>query len=151
MGQDDRYNPWAHLATQKDITFGVTRLPAGLGWWIPSERAIVLDDRLTRVGRRVVLAHELAHVDLGHAEMAWFGVKTDDLGRLLESQADRLAARRLIQVNDLADAIAASEDTWTVAEELDVDVDTLWIRLRHLNPRERAVLREARRRAGGVC
>ena len=59
-----KYNPWADLRAREELTCAVTRLPDGWGdaWYDPVTHGIVIDDRLSRVERRCVLAHELAHV-----------------------------------------------------------------------------------------
>jgi Zn-dependent peptidase ImmA (M78 family) len=130
------YCPWAHLTAQPDITFGVTRLPAGQGWWLPGERAIVLDDRLDRRGRRSVLAHELAHAEVGDTNCSMEGPDGARLARRREVAADRTAAARLITLPRLADALAWSRAPEEVAAELDVTLPVLRRRLQDLTPLE---------------
>lgn len=46
----------------------VLTLPEGMyGYWSICSRVILIREALTVVERRCVLAHEMAHVDLGHS------------------------------------------------------------------------------------
>lgn len=54
---------------------------------------------------------------------------------------DAVAARRLIGLRQLGEALAWSSDLDEVAEELWVDVATVEARLAHLHPSERHYLR----------
>ena len=53
-----------------------------------------------------------------------------------------IAARRLVSIEALAEAMRWSQDERAVAEELSVDVRTVRVRLRCLDDAERALLRE---------
>jgi Zn-dependent peptidase ImmA (M78 family) len=119
------------------LAFAVTRLPVGEGWYLPDVPGIVLDDRLDRVQRRCVLAHELAHVDLDHHQVAGNGPGTDRLARRNERAADVLAAKRLLSVAQLAFALPAASGQAEVAELLEVTPHLLEVRLQHLEPSER--------------
>ena len=58
-----------------------------------------------------------------------------------EEQVRREAARRLIPIRELGEALAAWDwDLWQVADELFVDVPTVEARLRGLHPSERHYL-----------
>lgn len=97
-------------------------------------RVILLESDRTVAERRSDLAHAIAHIDLGHREA---------LDRKNEQAADRLAAKRLIDREDLADAIkqTAGHITMETAELLRVDMATLRSRLTFLHPAENAYLR----------
>lgn len=97
---------------------------------------ILLDVDLDRAERRSTLAHELAHIDLGHRVAGgWFG-------RRLEAEADRLAAQRLLEsVDQLADALATHAGHLAgAAEHLDVPLRVLERRLARLTDDERATI-----------
>lgn len=103
---------------------------------MPSERVILLDKTLDRAQRRAVLAHELAHVDLGHDDVGgWFG-------RRFERDADRLAATRLLgDICEVACAIALHPmSPVDAARCLDVTVETLHLRLACLTEDEYRVI-----------
>lgn len=100
-----------------------------------SERMILIDRDLHQTWRRATLAHEIAHIDLGH--------RTRPLGKYAgraEREADHLAAHRLLSsVAAIADAVAAYPgDTAAVADALDVPVEVLVRRVEQMHPRERA-------------
>lgn len=121
------YHPWRRLRALTDIQVMWWRVPGTLGLTNGVDR-IVLNPDQSQVERRCTLAHELAHIELGHRG----GCVAKH-----ESQARRLAARRLIKVEHLADALLWSQNRHEVAEVLWVDVDTLDTRLAHLHPAER--------------
>jgi len=102
---------------------------------------IVLDDRLTRVERKCVLAHELVHAELLDEQCVHDSCDGARLARRRERHADREAAFRLIDIRPLGEALAAHpDDLYLAADELDVDHQTLSTRLRHLHPAERHYL-----------
>lgn len=81
-----------------------------------------------QVQRRCTLTHELAHVTLGH-------VGGCDAGE--EAAANEWAARHLITMDALKDALLWADDLEEVADELWVDLDTLKNRLDCLTDEER--------------
>ena len=93
---------------------------------------------LSAVERRCALSHEIAHVDLGHRHSGhlWF----DDHQ---EREANTLAARRLIDIDALADAFSVTRDDRALGELLNVVVAVVHTRFAHLHPSERHYL-EAR-------
>lgn len=131
------YCPWVDLGSRAHLAFAVTRLPVGEGWYLPDVPGIVLDDRLDRVQRRCVLAHELAHVDLGHHQVAGNGPGTDRLARRNERAADVLAAKRLVSIAQLVLVLPGASGQTEVAELLEVTPHLLEVRLEHLEPAER--------------
>ena len=110
-------------------------LDGALGWFYVDRNEIVMDARQTQVQRRSTLAHELVHAERRDEPC---GSLVLDLRQ--ESVVSKLAARRLIPVKALGEALAWSRDIDEVADELWVDVDTLRTRLNHLHPAERAFL-----------
>lgn len=68
-------------------------LPSGDAWWSPAHRVILLRPDLGS-GRRFALAHECAHILLGHHA----GMPED----VIEPAADALAAKLLVEAEGLA-------------------------------------------------
>lgn len=138
------YDPWCDLRDRTHLTLAITRLPIGDAWYLADVPGIALDDRLTRVERRCVLAHELAHIDLGHMDQAATGLcwdlGTSRIARRRELDADKVAARRLILTRRLAGALCEHDDPWSVADGLDVTEHILKVRLAHLHPAERGYI-----------
>lgn len=137
------YNPWADLHARPHICcdWHSVELPVGKGWWLPDVLGIVLDRRLGRIDRRCALAHELRHAEHHDQQIADIGPDGPRLARRQESRADREAAQRLIDLDELADALRAHPDHPTaVAEELDVTVDVLHCRLDTLSTADRELL-----------
>lgn len=130
-----RYSPWRALSRLPHVTLAVTRLPRGKAWWLPTEDAIVLDDRLGRVERRCALAHELAHAEAGDVALC-AGPDAPRLALRQERRADRIAAERLIALDDLVDALLWARSQGETAEQLDVEVNVLHTRLTLLAPAE---------------
>lgn len=141
------YDPWAHLRALPHVALRWTRddheLADALAWWYPDAGEIVMDDRQPQAERRCTLAHELVHAERGDEPCA---------SRVLELRqeraVDREAARRLIDLRALADALAWTHDVAEAADELWVDVATLRTRLADLDDCERAYVR--RRLAGSA-
>lgn len=134
-----RYSPWRHLRGLAHITLHFTDddelLDGAHAWYYDRLRAIVMDRRLTQVERRSVLAHELGHVIRGDVPCG-----DEILDCRQESVVDQWAARKLIDLDALVDALRWSDDRHEVAESLWVTVDLLEVRVRHLHPAERAYL-----------
>lgn len=135
-----KYHPWRHLARLAHITVRWTRddaeLDGALGWYYVDANEIVMDDRQTQAERRSTLAHELVHAER----------RDEPCGSLIldarqELLVSKMAARRLIPIRALGEALAWSADQDEVADELWVDVSTLKTRLEHLRPAERAYLK----------
>lgn len=131
------YDPWADLKSRPGIVFNMANLPTGDAWWLPGIQAIAINKGMSRVERRCALAHELAHVDLGDIHM------NGRAGRRNEDEADQLAARRLINIDDLIGVIFADSYA-AAADDLDVSEHILRVRMKHLHPAERGALKRAR-------
>jgi hypothetical protein len=122
------------------------------GWYLSDVPGIALDDRLTRIQRRCVLAHELAHIDLDHHDqVAGCGPGSARLARRNEVAADRLAARRLIRLDDLISWLPYAAGSSEAAELLDVTEQLLGVRLAALDARERGILDRALRGVGAAA
>lgn len=89
------------------------RLRDTWGAWVPQYETIVLADGLAPVQERCVLAHELEHAlsrDVAgcgcgpYAERPSVRVRFTTLARRQESRADIRAARKLIEISELAEA-----------------------------------------------
>lgn len=78
------------------------------GLWLPDYQTIVVRSGLSQRHERCVLTHELAHAHFGH---------TQDSPKN-EFQADRWAARKLINPHRLRDLVAWSGDAAEIAAEL---------------------------------
>lgn len=103
--------------------------------WVPDADIIIIDRRLTRTEGRSTLAHEIAHIDLGHlpTDLGHFGARQ-------EKEAAALAARRLIPITRLAEALLWCRDDHELAEELNVDQQVLMDRRAILTPSESAYI-----------
>lgn len=132
------YHPWRHAGQHPQLLIAHLRLPQGSSWWLPADRAIVLDDRLLQVERRCRLAHELIHAEDGDEHL-------DDpvLDARREVRVRRQASRLLIDLQVLGEALAwhGEQNLTGVADECWVDMETLRARLDGLHPAERGYLR----------
>lgn len=127
------YCPWTDVGDRyPDVHVAFRPIWPVKAAWVAGPRVILVDSELTRRERRSALSHEIAHVDLDHHRTGslWFDARQ-------EREADMLAARRLIAVEDLAEAYACTHDDAELAEILNVDVHTLRVRCEHLHPSER--------------
>ncbi len=126
------FHPWRTLRDLTDwiLTFDHTLASRGECSW--STKTIRLRAGLTQAQRRCVLAHELEHAARGPFPR-WATVREEDA-------VNAAAARKLINIRALGEALAWSQCLDEIAEELWVDVPTLTARLSHLHPAERAYL-----------
>ncbi len=123
------FHPWRALRAQSDITVEWRRLALDQYAVTNGTNRIWMDPDQSQVERRCTLAHELAHIELGH---------TDGCVAREDRAVDLLAARRLVEMPDLLDALRWADDLPTVADELWVDEPTLMARLDGLTAGERA-------------
>jgi hypothetical protein len=137
-----RYSPWRHLRSLPHIDLRWTDdddlLDGAHAWYYHRLRAIVMDKRLTQVERRSAIAHELGHAIRGDLPCG-----SDILDARQEDVVEQWAARKLIELPALADALKWSDDPEEVADALWVTRDLLLARIEHLHPSERAYLRRA--------
>lgn len=125
------HHPWRDLRSREHITLSWRDLPPGVWGTTDGSSAIWMEPRLLQVERRCTLAHELAHIDLGHTTKPTVGE---------ESAARRLAAQQLIEWDALVDAFRWAHNAIEAADELWVTPEVLEDRLRFLHPNERALL-----------
>lgn len=138
------YHPWRHLRDRHPhvhVTY-----PTGetgcLGRW--TNDGLRINGTSTQRERRCTLAHELVHFERGPAP------RDLHLAMREEEIVDRIAAQRLIELDQLIDVLAWNRyrvDDET-AEELWVDLATLHTRVKNLTDDERGLIdRELERRA----
>ncbi len=98
------------------------------------ENSITIDPRLPRPAQRCTLAHEIQHIHRGPCPP---GHRSQE-----ERAVEEAAARDLIGLHDLGEALAESTDLDYVAAVLDVDRPMLEARLGRLRPEEAAWLED---------
>ena len=103
--------------------------------YVPAIDCIVLHSDLTAVEERTILAEELAHRALDHRPHP----SKAEVDRM-ELRARRWAAVRLVALEDLAEALRVSSNSFEVAEELGVDPELLEVRIRWLTDDERQTI-----------
>ena len=137
-----RYDPWQDADDREDLDWLLADdITSGDACWMPWWRLIVLRRSLHPIARRCVMAHELVHVDNDDVQLVSCGPDGPRQARRQEDRADREAARRLIDLPDLAAAMAAHPiSPRSVAAELDVTTDVLQCRLDNLGVDERTWL-----------
>lgn len=137
---DRAYCPWRDLGNRfPGVHLAVHSLAPARAAWLPVERVLLLDRGLTVTQGRCTLAHEIAHMDLGHHPTG-----LGHFDRRQEREADGLAGRRLLPLDVLVEAIKSGWDLPTAADELFVTVELLHDRMDRLHPAERHALRSAR-------
>lgn len=124
-------HPWRRLKELAHITL-VWHDHGPMGKCKHSTQEVSLRRDLTQAERRAALLHELTHLDRGPAVV---GYVADD-----EAATRREAARWLISLERLADAMVWAVDDYELAEELWVDVGTVRTRLSSLTPEETTYL-----------
>lgn len=131
-----RFHPWRALRHQPEIELGWERMEGeDVGYSTSCPKRIALADDLNQAERRSTLTHELIHHERG--------IPAEGCNEAEERVVDDLAARRLIALDDLVEAMVwhfgmGSEDE--IAEHLWVDRDTLVTRLRNLTDYESAYI-----------
>jgi hypothetical protein len=131
-----RYDPWRDLRENWPEVWVVDEPMSGrlLGWLCYP--VIALRAGTTAAQRRCTLAHEIVHLERGVGDCGpWAGRE--------ERQVHALAARRLIDIDELVRGIRDSggtQDLAALAQALDVDRDTLRVRWDMLTATERAAI-----------
>ncbi|MFT3661961.1 MAG: ImmA/IrrE family metallo-endopeptidase [Gordonia sp. (in: high G+C Gram-positive bacteria)] len=128
-------NPWRWLRDHHpriDIVWCFTDDGIAGGW--DGDRHIVMDPRLLQAARRSVLAHELVHVERGVLPEQPVLIARE------ERTVDRIAARLLIPLDALIDAIRWCRGVagMEMADEVWTDRHTLLARIETLTADERA-------------
>lgn len=137
MSSTSSYSPWADLASRPEINFEWSPLVGRMGEYLHSHRLIRLRRDLPRRVMRSVLAHELRHADMAD-ELTVCG----RVNLRQEQRADREAARLLIDVRELGEALVVNDGHLSgTAVSLRVSDYLLGIRLASLHPSERHYLR----------
>jgi len=136
--RDNDNSPWELLSRTPDVELRVGVLETGcLGFFDPETRTIWLDRRQSRRQMRSTLMHELMHVERGDEDSPYL---SPVLATRQEIAASVRAARNLIPIWQLARLVMWAEDEREMAEELNVDEETLRIRLLTLSDEEHRVL-----------
>lgn len=127
-----QYHPWRELRSRKHLELTWADLPPGIRGITDGSSAIWMESRMLQVERRCTLAHELAHIDLGHTTKTTVAE---------ENAARRLAAQKLIEWDALVDVFKWAHNAQEAADELWVIPEVLEDRLHFLHPNEKALLR----------
>ncbi|WP_119716266.1 ImmA/IrrE family metallo-endopeptidase [Propionibacterium ruminifibrarum] len=129
------YHPWQRFNAEAQWTLQTAHLPRGhMGQIDWQTHTVIIDRNLLQSERRCTITHELVHIERGP-------VPSDPWLKQREEQAvEAEAARRLITLEALADALAWSSQPAEVAEELWVDMQTLDVRISGLSDTERTWL-----------
>lgn len=135
------YDPWADLRQNwPDVTVVIEPMTDDLLGEVRDDgRLIALRADTSAAQRRCTLTHELVHLERGIL----------DCGPWLQREEDLVhaeASRRLVTLDSLAAGIRAlggADDQAALAHWLDVDSETLAVRLHRLSSAERAMLRRA--------
>lgn len=112
-----------------------TRLPKGKAWWVPTEEAIAVDDRLSEAEERVAVAHEYEHAAAGDEaiDLVFFSRKQ-------EARANRRADRKLVRLEDFVDALLWCRGDDELAHELVVTPEVLQRWYSRLNDSQRETI-----------
>ena len=119
------YHPWRDLRARAHLSLRWAVLPLLA---VTDGASIYMDSRQSQRQRRSTLTHELVHLDRGDTTC-----QSSRVERAVEAEA----ARRLIPLDALVDALLWSQDETEMAEELWVDVPTLVARIEGLTEAER--------------
>ncbi len=122
------WHPWRAIRERPDITVKWERIPGRLGEWCQRTKTMTLHPDQSQRQRRCTVTHELIHAERGH-----YGVCRSTVERAVSVEA----ARRLIPLDRLADALVWSQDEWEVSEDLWVDVPTTRLRIETLTQAEK--------------
>ncbi|MGC5249552.1 hypothetical protein ACPXB3_21815 [Gordonia sp. DT219] len=124
------YHPWREARRRLHLTIDLVELPDDHRGCINGNRITIgVDD--PQAQRRCTLTHELVHDER----------RVFPRDRVLRAReeltVERIAARRLIQLDELVDVLCWTRRTEEVAEELWVDVPMLVALAQSLTDRER--------------
>jgi hypothetical protein len=134
---DDRYDPWLDLATNWPAIEVAVVPMAGTLLGELCYPVIALRAGTSSAQRRCTLAHELVHLERGTGECGPFAGREEAL-------VHAEVAQRLVSTTDLLAAVralGARHDLSALADALDVDVQTLQVRLGLLRGAERSAVR----------
>lgn len=129
------WNPWRHIGDNyPHITVVRDQELPGRIWGLTDGTRIWICKRLNQAQRRSTLAHELLHIERGLPPSEPRGLARE------EKLVSEIAARRLITITDLIDALRWTREPTELADALWVDTDTLKARMSGLDPVEVAEL-----------
>ncbi|WP_415854386.1 ImmA/IrrE family metallo-endopeptidase [Sinomonas sp. G460-2] len=132
------FSPWGALRELAHVTLHFILMPDGAPGRTDGRARIWLDKRLQQAERRCALTHELVHLEHGHTRCQ---------GARVERHVREETARRLIQIDDLAEAYRWTHHPAELAEELWVTADVVRDRLAALSESEQARLAACARAA----
>lgn len=125
------FDPWMVLEGLAGWTLRHAPTPRrGLCDW--STKTISIDPSLTAAEQRAVLTHELVHAERGPVP-AWMRAREEQTVRAI-------SARRLIELPPLIEAVSWSRIPVIIAQDLDVDADTVRARAEALDDEEAAAI-----------
>jgi hypothetical protein len=127
------WHPWRAIRHLDDVTVRWERRDGLLGSWDAATRTMTFHPDQSQRQRRCTAAHEVVHVERGDV-----GHCTPGLERRVEEEA----ARRLVSLAALADALLWCVDEWELAEDLWVDQATVRARLDSLTAWEQAYVED---------
>lgn len=134
----EHYHPWRH-AEELGVHVVIEDMDDEMcGWWDADSRTIHLARGITQRQRRATLAHEVEHAS--HDDRPLLDAV---LHARRERATDAAAARRLITVPLLIEALRWTGNARELADELWVDVPTVHMRLACLTDREKARIQVA--------
>ncbi|MGE2714226.1 ImmA/IrrE family metallo-endopeptidase [Mycolicibacterium litorale] len=130
-----KYDPWGDLSQRTYLSVEFIDMPTGRRGCIRGN-VILIDQHQLQVERRCTVAHELVH-DERRVFPAVPALRARE-----EALVERTAARRLIALPDLVDALRAcsSRHAHDLADHLWVDLPMLEARMNALDPVEIAEL-----------
>jgi hypothetical protein len=127
------YDPWHALADFDQARVVYAELPPRRRGEVDFRtQTITLHRMLDPTTQRCTLAHELVHLERGPVML--FAAPRE------ERTVAAIAARRLVGIDELAEALRWSQDERSIADELAVDVRTVRVRMRSLDDAEREFL-----------
>lgn len=126
VGRTMTYHPWRHLRSQPHLTLEWTELPDGY-LAVSSADTIWMEQRQRQAQRRSTLTHELVHREHGDV-----GCQPPSV----EAQVEEVAARKLIPLAALAEAIVWAMSEEELAVDLWVDLGMVHTRLATLTTEE---------------
>lgn len=129
------WHPWRALRHVTDATLCWWLLPEGVFETCDvTSGSITLNPGQTQAERRSTLTHELVHLERGQVPACPIAAGRE------EQAVNAEAARRLIPLEALIDALLWSYDEHELADELWVDLDMVRARLDNLTDEERATI-----------
>jgi len=131
------WDPLGGHLKETDVDLTWSTLPYVDGAYVPDRQLVILHPGTTVVNQRSALAEELAHHELDH----WPVEGLIELARM-DLRARRWGAIRLIDVEQILEAVRWTPYLHEVAELLDVDPDLLAIRVELMSDEERTLLNE---------